>query len=145
MKPAPPPEFESTSTAVVRPRGATDPEPAEAPAEEPEEEAPVPAPPSSEFRIHEPRAIGSLRTGDVFALAERSTSQLRRCRRAQAHRVLVQLLVGPDGAINIAQPDSENTGDAEVARCVANVLKDNGPLPDGSDGIGWVRVDVPAR
>ncbi len=106
---------------------------------------PEPPAPPTEFVFHEPRVVGGIRAGAVLDLAERSERDMRRCRRSVPHHVVVQLLVGADGEINIAQPDVNGPhGDTSVARCAANVLRENDPLPPES-GIATFAIDIPAR
>ena len=111
----------------------------------PAEPAPSAVPPSG-IVIHEPSAIGSLNPNLVYDLAERAQDRMGRCRRASKETVVIQLLTGFEGEINIAQPHPTlNLGATEVARCVANVLRAHGPLGEGQNGIGTITLDVLPR
>lgn len=71
---------------------------------------------------------------------------MRRCRQASAVDVRVQLLVSAGGRIAIAQPDpTQDPGPPEAARCVANVLREIGRLPDAGQGIAFLSVHLPGR
>jgi serine/threonine-protein kinase len=136
VAPPPPPDAAPPDAA---PPDAAPPDAAPAPTAR---ERPRPAPRVTSVAVAEPRVVGQLSARplrDALARAD-----LDACRGAAATTVEVQFHVHT--TVHLAAPAPDNRGDAAVARCVANRVKDEKPVwPDGTSGIIFVVVTLPAR
>jgi hypothetical protein len=113
---------------------------------------PVPPPPppsggSDEIIIDEPRVVGDVDVQPILESLEKVKPQLEGCRPrgAETAKVKVQFHVGL-GKLGLAAPAADNTGDASVARCIANRVKSSRPaFKEGESGIIIVEATVPPR
>jgi hypothetical protein len=122
---------------------------AAAAAAEPAPDAPraAAAPASDEIIIDEPRVVGDVDVNPILEALEKVKPQLEGCRPrgAETAKVKVQFHVGL-GKLGLAAPAADNTGDASVARCIANRVKSAQPkFKEGESGIIIVDATVPPR
>ncbi|MEM9860498.1 MAG: serine/threonine-protein kinase [Myxococcota bacterium] len=83
--------------------------------------------------------------GAAQALGQRARQSVLRCAIAEPVQVRSMLMVGPEGQVNIAQPDpNHDHGPTPVARCVAGALSEHAPL-GSENGIVVYVVSLPAR
>jgi hypothetical protein len=84
--------------------------------------------------------VGNLEAGPLRkALRD---AHLDECRGDRLERVEVQFHVHTE--LGLAAPAPNNPGDADVARCVANRVKEQRPKwPQGASGILFVEVTLP--
>jgi hypothetical protein len=104
-------------------------------------------PASTEILIDEPRAVGSVDVQPLLDALEKVRPQLETCRPrgAETERVRVQFHVAL-GSLRLAAPAADNTGDASVARCIANRVRSSRPTwEEGESGILVIEATVPPR
>jgi hypothetical protein len=96
--------------------------------------------------IEEPRVVGDVDVQPIVDALERVRPQLERCRpKGQEAKVKVQFHVGL-GGLRLSAPAADNSGDAAVARCIANVVKSAKPAwKEGESGIIIIDATVPPR
>jgi hypothetical protein len=97
--------------------------------------------------IDEPRAIGDVDVQPLIDALEAVKPQLEGCRPrgTETAKVKVQFHVGLK-SLRLAAPAADNTGDASVARCIANRVKSSRPAwREGESGIIIVEATVPPR
>lgn len=116
----------------------------------------TPMPPPSEpgtpigangVRVGEPHVVGDLSVEHLLTAFEQLPPRIQACRsQGTAQQVRVLAIVNEDGRIAIARPAEDNTGDEEVARCVANRFRAMSPIDTGgTDGIVMFSVDLAPR
>ncbi len=100
--------------------------------------------PSESIHVHEPDVVGEAALGDVFRLVDAARGDLQRCRTGTDEHVFVHLHVH-GGRITLAAPNPNvASSHPEVARCVGNVLREHGPLPQGQ-GIVQLELELARR
>lgn len=103
--------------------------------------------PTAPVTVGEPRIVGEMRSAPVRDALERARPAMDACRRpGRVERVSVLAIVSDDGTIPIVRPADDNTGDTEVANCVAGRFRDQAPIrTPGGSGIVTFTVTLAAR
>ena len=91
--------------------------------------------------------VGDVDVMPIIDALQKLKPQLESCRPrgTETAKVKVQFHVGLK-ELRLAAPAADNTGDASVARCIANRVKSSKPAwPEGESGIIIVEATVPPR
>jgi hypothetical protein len=95
--------------------------------------------------VSPPHVIGTLSSDALEDALNDARDSMDRCRTNTPQSVTVLAIVQPNGRVPIARPADENTGDVNVAQCVANRLRSMRVARAGGSGIVRVTVRLMAR